>query len=446
MGKKKRRRGVSAGSVLMLAVTLLVVGGCCAFLLAIAGDDLYARTSALIRSLSEQGVFERAQEETPAAAPAETAPVASPPSQALPPEATPETPPAFSGAQRQPIGFTLAAAGTVCAPRAVRTAAQEGTDYDFVPVFEGLGDLLSGADLALATLETSAAGEEPGYGSYNAPPQLLDALRNAGVGVLSLATERALDKGYEGLELTQREMTSRSMASVGADASGQPSAVRMLQVNGVQVALLAYAYGLSDEGREQTNGDERGALSLIGEEAMIRDIVNARLAGANVVIVMPHWGTKNRRETPDDVRALAQRLAEAGADVILGAHPNVVQGTQRLTVTRSDGLEYEAVVCYSLGCLLTDARKADNTAGVVARLTVRYDPETRRVALGELACNPIYISCSRQGGANVYRVVDASDPVALEALDAAEREAAVLASETVRDVTGQTEREEAGQG
>ena len=59
-------------------------------------------------------------------------------------------------------------------------------------------------------------------------------------------------------------------------------------------------------------------------------------------------------ETLPLLAKMSVTLAQAGADVILGTHPNVVQGTERLTVTRADGLEYDAVVCYSLGNLLTE--------------------------------------------------------------------------------------------
>ena len=162
--------------------------------------------------------------------------------------------------------------------------------------------------------------------------------------------------------------------------------------------------------------------------------------------MLPHWGTKNRQETPDSVRALARTLAEAGADIILGTHPNVVQGTERLRVTRSDGLEYEAVVCYSLGSLLTDARAPENTAGMVAYLTVAYDPTQRRAILGELACTPLYIASQREGGESVYRVVDVENAAAMDALTQDERAAAELAARTVREITGQSAREEEGQG
>ena len=436
--KKDKRRGVSLGSVVMIALTALVIGLCAVFLLAIVGEDVYERTGALIRSLSEQGLLGM-DEETPAPSPSPggaTPDALAVPAMAIAGEAT-------SAPAPQVSAFTLAASGTVCAPKAIRASAQDAAGgYDFTEIFAGLGDALSAADLSIVTLETTTAGEEKGYGSYSAPSQMLDALRERGVDFVSLATERALDKGYDALEITLRELNSRALSFAGVGDAG----AQMLDIGGVRVAVLAYAYGLSDEGREQTGGDERGMLALIDAERMTRDIVSARLAGASVVIVLPHWGTKNTQETPQSVRALAQTLAEAGADIILGTHPNVVQGTERLRVTRSDGLEYEAVVCYSLGSLLTDARAPENTAGMVAYLTVAYDPTQRRAILGELACTPLYIASQREGGESVYRVVDVENAAAMDALTQDERAAAELAARTVREITGQSAREEEGQG
>ena len=143
---------------------------------------------------------------------------------------------------------------------------------------------------------------------------------------------------------------------------------------------------------------------------------------------------------------MARTLAQAGADVILGTHPNVVQGTERLTVTRADGLEYDTVVCYSLGSLLTDARTEENTAGMVAHLKITYDPEARRVSLSTLARLPVYIARQAQDGRYVYRVVDVENAQAVSALDAQQAQAAYNAAELVREITGQNDMEEAGQG
>ncbi|MBP3656552.1 MAG: CapA family protein [Clostridia bacterium] len=440
MGKGKRR-GVSFGTIFMLLLTAAVIAATALFIFAIAGEGLYEKTGDLLRTFSEQGLFDMSPQETAAPRTAQE--------RNLPQEqATPI--PAFTAVATptpvpQAATFTLAAAGTVYAPKAIRQSVQEGTDqFDFEPVFAGLGDTLSGADLAIATLETTTAGSEKGYGNYNTPTQLLDALRSCGVDMLSVATERALDKGVEGLRITQSELSARSLACAGAQTDAGDAG--LIGIGGVKVAVLAYTYGVSDEGREKTRAADLAAVNLLDMERVTQDITRARVNGANVVIVLPHWGTKNKQATPDVLREQARQMAQAGADVILGTHPNVVLDTERLSVTRADGLTYEAVVCYSLGSLLTDARAKENTAGMVAHLSVTYDPVSRRTSLGPLACTPVYIAQQRTDGGNAYRIVDTDNAQAVAALSEGERQAAAEAAELVRSITGQAAREEEGQG
>ena len=338
-------------------------------------------------------------------------------------------------ARKQTI--TIAAAGTVYAPKAVRQTVETGADqYDFAPVFAGLTDVLSSADLTIATLESTTAGSEKGYGNTNTPAQILDALRACGVDLLSLATERALDKGYDGLAITMQEITSRglSYAGVYADQPGVGGAA-VGAIGGVQVAVLAYTYGLSDEGEEKTGGDAQRMLAMMDVSRMRSDIAKARADGANLVIVLPHWGTKNKQATPESVRTLAAELAQAGADLVLGTHPNVVQGVERMLTTRADGLEYETLVCYSLGSLLTDARTQENTAGMAVSVDVTYDPATRRVEIGTERITPLYIARTREEERTVYRVIPAEDAQAVSALEESERLAAEQAAKIVREMT-----------
>lgn len=428
---------MSLGSMLMLLLTVLVVLGCVGFLSMLVDDDLYARTGDFLRMLAQEGLLESAPAaQTPApTAQARALPLEEEPSSTAQPTPTPAP---------MPATITIAAAGTIYAPKTVRESAQAGTHYDFAPVFAGLGDTLSAADLAIATLETTTAGQDKGFGNYNTAPEILGALRGCGVDLLSLATERALDKGYEGLELTARSLTAQGLAYAGVSTEAGDSSAAMLRIGGVQVAVLAYTYGISDEGSDKTGGDKRAAVALMDTQRMIDDIRQARVDGANVVIVLPHWGTKNITDTPVNVKYLAAQLAEAGADIILGTHPNVPQGTERLTVTRADGLCHEAVVCYSLGCLLTDSRMAENTAGMVAHVSVTYDPTTRRTTLGELYCTPVYVARQRESDETVYRVVDAESADALGGLTQGEQDAAREAVEIIRRATQADEQE--GQG
>ena len=312
----------SLGSIVMLLATLFVVIGMAAFLTLIAGDGVYERTRAVFGLLADQTEEATA---TPTGVP-----TASPmpeitegPTPSPSPTATPVL---------EPKRLTIAAAGTIYAPKTVRESVQEGTDhYDFMTTFEGLSGALENADLSIVTLETLAAGREKGYGNYNTTPQILDALRAVGVNFVSLATERALDKGYDGLDITASELTSRSIGFAGVYPDGTNTGAAMANIDGVQVAVLAYTYGLSDEGRERTRDDSRGVVAMMDTSAR----------GARY-----HAGARGRREHRRRSAALGNEkpradagyrarrwrasMAQAGADVIFGTHPNVAQGVERL--------------------------------------------------------------------------------------------------------------------
>ena len=258
MKKRKKRRGISLGTWLMLLLTAVVMMACVTFVWMIAGDGLYEKTGAFIRSLSERGLFEETPIIRDAAVP--TTASASFLMEETPAPAMPSVTPVPRPEQ---VSLTISAAGTVYAPKAVRESVQSGTDhFDFAPVFKGLGNTLSASDLAIATLETTTAGADRGFDNYNTAPEILDGLRACGIDLLSLATEHALDKGYDGLDLTVSDLTARGLNYAGVYPDGAGSArATMLSIGGVNVAVLAYAYGLSDEGVKKTDGDRLGALA-----------------------------------------------------------------------------------------------------------------------------------------------------------------------------------------
>ena len=429
MKRKKHRARMSAGTVFMLLFTLLVVAGCAWFMMRITDGEMAVRAADILSSFTfaEETVQPR-EEKMPVVTLAPAATAAAPgasPSPIVSPTPVPEK-----------TTITIAAAGTVYAPNTVRQTVEENGEADFASVFAALEGVLAPADLAIATLETTTAGSDRGYGNYNTPPQILDALRACGVDLISLATERALDMDYDGLTITMQEVVSRGLSYAGASREGERAAT-VMRIGGVQVAVLAYSYGMSSEGSEKTGGDRLGMLAQMDLARMQHDIASVRREGANVVIVLPHWGTKNNTETPEQVKALAKQLAQAGADIIFGTHPNVPQGVERIAATRSDGLVYETLVCYSLGSLLTDARTPENTAGMAASVDVTYDPVTRRVTLGDPAVTPLYIARTKDEDRTVYRVIPAEDEAALNGLDDAERVAAQQAAAIVRNAANQ---------
>ena len=135
------------------------------------------------------------------------------------PEATPQ-PSAAPTAAPQQRTVTLSAVGSIYAPKNIRQSGydEESGTYDFSALFGRVKPYISQADLTLGTIETYFAGEEAGYSNYNAPDALLDAIRDSGFDLLSLASEYALEKGEDGLRQTIMQLENRGMIAAGAYA------------------------------------------------------------------------------------------------------------------------------------------------------------------------------------------------------------------------------------
>jgi poly-gamma-glutamate synthesis protein (capsule biosynthesis protein) len=263
-----------------------------------------------------------------------------------------------------------------------------------------LGDaapLLREADLAFANLETPVAPDHRKgiHGEvFDAPPEMLAGLREAGVDVLSMANNHVYDQGGDGLVETWTRVRDAGMAPIGAGPDcATARAPYVADVRGLRIAFLAFADLVNVDGNTT---DDAACLSVSGPPCAAgecgRDAVHLSLdvdrltaevraarAHADLVVVSFHWGVEYRTTPLPEYPKLAQALVDAGADVILGHHPHVLQPIASLTA--ADGRQ--AVVAYSLGNLVSNmaetwtpdqpAYRARTRDGVVLRLrVVRY--------------------------------------------------------------------------
>lgn len=434
MAKKRRKHGVSFGTVLSVLLMVAVLGGCGYVAVRIVGDQIDATSfiqvltdGIKIPGLSRDG-------ETPvqgASVGATPAPIKYVDTTAVATQ-TPVPAPTMRSVSVQAVG-------SIAAPKNVRQSvySKESETYDFSEIFEAVRPVLTRGDLTIAVSETAFAGKEAGYANFSAPSELLDALKYAGVDLLSLGTERALEKGYSGLTESIAQIESRGFIVCGAYAEEESvGKAQIFQINDVTIAVLGYSYGLSDDSKSKTKSVHRFSVPIIDLERMRTDIVNARKEGAEVVIVLPHWGTKNKRATPDNVKSTARSLAQAGADIILGSHPNVVQGVEKITSVRSDGASHDSYVAYSLGSFLTDSRDDANTAGMVLSLDFEVDPQTRALTLHEPTFVPTYLARTKVDGSYQYAIYPSASDEIRGTVDSGTQKAMDKALESVKQAIG----------
>lgn len=268
---------------------------------------------------------------------------------------------------------TLAVAGDVLVHQAL---AVRGYRRGFSSLWGVAEPILRAADLALVNLEGPVAAgfarggrrvADPGpvfddvvytdYPAFNYHPVLIDALRGAGVDVVTTANNHSLDRGPGGLEATLGALDAAGMRHVGAVRGGEPvwQALRM-QTSAGALSLVACTYstnGIADPRRQvpMCYADRAGLLALVRAEA-------ARGAG---VLVLPHWGQEYQLQPDSSQRALARDLAAAGAMAVIGTHPHVPQPWEML-----DGPAGRVPVVYSTGNFIAAQPPLERATGLIA--------------------------------------------------------------------------------
>lgn len=219
--------------------------------------------------------------------------------------------------------------------------------------FSGVQPVLNSADLLVANLEctVSQLGEpQPKAYRFRAPPEAVDALAQAGMDVVNVANNHAMDYGYEALADMRKQLAGRDIATVGAGKNEAAAhAPTIVERNGLRVAFLAYA-DVFVEGRTGfdthtwTAGPNSPGIAWADPKRITADVQAAKLQ-ADVVVVLLHFGLEGRAEVTKAQQAEAEAAIDAGAALVLGSHPHVLQRVEQY---------HGGLIAYSLGNFIFD--------------------------------------------------------------------------------------------
>ena len=242
------------------------------------------------------------------------------------------------------------------------SAEQPDGSYDFTPVYEEIAKVAAEYDLACINQETIYVSDPAMYSNYpdfGTPTQVGDALAGAGFDVVTHATNHCYDKLDTGIVDTLGFWRENylDMAVLGIhDSQEAADTIRVVEKNGLRLALLNYTYGLNYS----------APANKYMVDTLIRDAVRADLeqaeAQADFTAVFVHWGEEGQTRPTQSQRDWAQFMADNGADLIIGSHPHVLQPLE--TVTSSSGREVP--VFYSLGNFVSHQLTAIEMLGGMA--------------------------------------------------------------------------------
>lgn len=307
--------------------------------------------------------------------------------------------------------------------------------YDFSPYFDSVRSLIEQGDWSLVNLETPIAGKSLGYSGFprfNAPTELAEALRGAGFDIVTNANNHSLDRGAEGISRTLAALEAQQLVTKGTYRSrAESDKLTIVERKGIRMGLLAYTYG--------TNGIPLPsampyAVDLIDEQKILRDIAKLRAAGADFITIVLHFGTEYQTSPSDEQTKLARKLVAAGADIIAGAHPHVVQPYETVEVAEPDGTIRKGLIIYSMGNFISNQRGETKDYGLLMKVGIRKDNATGKTTIKEIEPIPTWVYRYKAGKLNYYRIVPLGETIAnrsIPELSRAEYDALARGMETI---------------
>lgn len=213
--------------------------------------------------------------------------------------------------------------------------------YEFI--FKHVKSYLRDADLVFGNLECVLNDKYDNKFSelklFNAKPETVNCLKEAGFDVLNIANNHTMQHGYDAFIKTKELLKNNNIDVVGARGKkGFYSAPIIKEIKGKSVGLVGYSCI-----------NERHSLSepgyAYGFKDKILDDINKLRARVDLLIVSMHWGLELISEPSYPIKMLAHSIIDAGADLILGHHPHVLQGEE---------VYKNKLVLYSLGNFVFD--------------------------------------------------------------------------------------------
>lgn len=267
----------------------------------------------------------------------------------------------------------------------VQTGKQEDGSYNYDILFEGIEPFLEAADIKMINQETIFGGNELGFSGYpyfNSPTEVGDAIAAAGFNVVLHSSNHAADKKIEGLlHCAQYWKQYEDIKVVGIHAEETGSTIEILTIEDVDFAILNYTYSPNMEVLPDSIEGHLDMLCNYDEETnridfttlhpkVLTDIKEAEKL-ADVVIVCPHWGTEYTTKASSYQQKFALQMTEAGADVIIGTHPHVVQPMEWIQAENGNW----ALCYYSLGNYVSTQKQPLCMLEAMAWMTFRVTEE-----------------------------------------------------------------------
>lgn len=230
------------------------------------------------------------------------------------------------------------------------TGDKDTGPYNFDGALDYVRDIVSEYDIAYYNQETPFAGGLPdGYPRFSTPSEFGDAMIKAGFNMISTATNHTIDKGEDGILNFYNYLKNKDGIIFNgiADNATDRNNFMIGEKNNITYTMLSYT--TSTNGLPVPSGKDY--LVNVYDAEQVKSDIEAVRDKVDVLIVAMHWGVEYASTPNSNQQEIAQYLADLGVDIILGAHPHVLQ-----PITWID----DTLVMYSLGNFISNQYGTDD--------------------------------------------------------------------------------------
>jgi len=303
--------------------------------------------------------------------------------------------------------ITLAAVGDCLMHNTqIWSGQQPDGSYNFDAFFREVQPIIASADYSSTNFEAPMAGAAAGYAGYplfNSPDEIATTFKSAGFDLVVTANNHILDRGVQGALRTLEILEQNDLDTVGVypdSLSSQQFLIRNLK--GIRVGYLGYTYS--------TNGipvpaDKPYLVNYLDRDKII-DAIGRLRSQVDVLVLVLHWGVEYSPQPTQEQKALAQEFCEAGADVILGSHPHVIQTMEVIPLENRN-----CFVIYSMGNFISHQRGLERNSGIILQMEFSKNFTTDQTTLNKVDYIPTYSHSYHDGRRQQFRVVPIEETI-----------------------------------
>ncbi len=268
---------------------------------------------------------------------------------------------AYQANQKSNDEMELYFVGDIALGRGIK---KQGSVLGYDSIYENVSDFWTDADFVFANLESAVLQDK--LSSYEESEKNLhlwtdydgfELTRKAGVNVFACANNHAFDYGERPVLELEEYFKKNGVIYAGIGSSlGEAATYRILEHNGIRIAFLS----ITDVYYKYSAATESQGGILTTAYADYNQLVNQASKAADMTIVYVHWGVENQKTVSDDQVSLGHQLINAGADIVVGSHPHVVQRTE---------LYKDGIIFYSLGNFIFDQGNTYARDSIMIRYT-----------------------------------------------------------------------------